>query len=488
MGILDKQFDVVTGYHLFVDMPTGGGNTTVNTAAAANQNTVVLAAATNFAVGDDIRIGSGEDAELHRIAALVTNTVTTERPLLFAHPVGDPVVEMASLDLGVPEADGVRFNCSVESTDVFSAIQKLAYGTLIGYGDLVVSGRYLAVTADIIALALGLPRSAVIGNGTAAAQTGLVGPRLFTSDGVTMGALANACAVVTGTLNDGSRVKATFNGLSFNPTVFTTTFSRGALAAVPFSALAASAAFDFNNAAFSPANVISTFASSNADLFAEISSVNELADSGTATTLSAGVAAGAYTATCASASGILAGDWVRIGTGANAEYHLVHSVTTNTLNLRTQVLRAQPSGSAVVKQTVTDVGGVEGGFTIATPGQVTPQRSETRRLSLKYKTGNISAQLSFNATGVTPENLQRSFGIAAGAMAGNVLPITSNTIARAPNRTFLFLGLTQGGRTIGMCGWNGTCQATGELNMTQAAALTIPIAYKPQVLQVFVNQ
>jgi hypothetical protein len=488
MGILDKQFDVVTGYHLFIDTPTGGGNTTVNTAAAAGQNTVVLASATNFAVGDDIRIGSGEDAELHRIATLVTNTVTTERPLLFPHPVGDPVVEMSALDLGVPEADGVRFNCSVESTDVFSAIQKLAYGTLIGYGDLTMSGRYMAVTADIIALALGLPRSSVLGNGTAAAQTGAVGPRLFTTDGVAMGALANACAVVTGTLNDGSRVKGTFNGLSFNPTVFTTTFSRGSLATVPFSALAASAAFDFTNTAFSPANVISTFASSNADLFAEITSVNELSDAGTATTLSAGVAAGVYSVTCASAAGFAAGDWVRVGTGANAEYHLVHAVATNTLNLRTQVLRAQASGTAVVKQVVTDVGGIDGGFTLATPGQVTPQRSETRRLSLKYRTGNIGAQLSFNATGVTPENLQRAFGIAASAYAGSVLPITSNTVARALNRTFLFLGLTQGGRTISICGWNGTCQPTGELNMTQASALTIPIAYKPNVLQVLVNQ
>jgi hypothetical protein len=482
MGILDKQFDVVTGFHLFVDTPAGG-NTTLSAPALAGATTLALTSATNFAIGDDIRVGSGEDAELCRITNLVTLTATLAKPLLFAHPAADPVVEQSALDLGVPEADGARFNCQVENTDVFSALQKLAYGTLVGYGDLTVSWRYMAITADVIAAALGLPRSNVLGNGTAAAQTGTAGPRLFTTDGTTLGAAANFSVVITGTLNDGSNVKATFNGLSFNPTVFTTTFSRGQLATVPVAALAASAAFDFTNVTFTPANVINTFASTNADLFAEIVAVAQLTDSGTATTLNGAVAAGAYSAVVASAAGIVAGDWVRVGN----EFHLVHGVVTNTLSFRTQVQRAQATGVAVVKQNVTDVGGIDGGFTIATPGQVTPQRSETRRLSLKYRTGNISAQLNFNATGVTPENLQRAFGIAPAAYASSVLPITSATIAKNLSGTFVFTGLTQGGRSVTICGWNGTCQPNGELNMTQASALTVPIAYKPQALQVFVN-
>lgn len=483
MGILDKQFDVVTGFHLLIDTPSGGGSTTLTAAAAAGATTLALTAATNFAIGDDIRVGTGEDAELCRISNLVSLNATLAKPLLNDHPVGDAVVECSALNLGVPEADGARFSCNVESQDVFSALQKLAYGALTGYGDLVVSWRYMAITTDIIALALGLPRSAVIGDGTAAAQSGSAGPRLLTSNGSTMGALVNAFAVITGTLSDGSNVKATFNALSFNPTTFTTTLSRGQLATAPCSALAASAAFDFTNSTFTPANVINTFASSNGDLFSEIVSVSELTDSGTSNTTASQVAALAYAIPLTSATGFAAGDWVKV----NGEFHLVHGLTSNTLNLRTQVQAVIPSGTTVTKQTITDVGGVDGGFTLATPGQVTPQRSETRRLSLKYRTGNIAAQLSFNATGVTPENLQRAFGIPASAYANSVLPFTSNTVAKAGTRTFVFRGLVQSGKSVTICGWNGACQPNGELTMTQAAALTVPIAYKPQVLQIFAN-
>ncbi len=487
MGILDKNFDVVTGFHLFIDSPAGGGSTTITTAVAAAVTSFTLTSPTLFAIGDDVRLGSGETAELVRIQGLAGAVVTTAKPLMFDHPALDVCVEQSALNLGVPEADGCKFNLSVESTDVFSAIQKLAYGTLIGYGDLTVSWRFMTITADVMALALGLPRAAVVGDGTAAAQTGTVGPRLFTTDGVTMGGLLNCAAVITGTLNDGTALKVTFNGLSFNPTTFTTTFSRGQLAAVPVQALATSAAFDFTNTAFLPANVVSTFASSKADLFSEIVGVAQLTDSGTATTTTAGMSAGAFVIPVTSATGIVAGDYVRLGTGDAAEYHLVHSVVSLNLNLRTQVLRAQASGVALVKQTVRDVGGIDGGFTISTPGQVSVQRSETSRLSLKNKVGNIATQMAFNATNVTPENLQMAFGLPSSAFAANVMNFTGRTVGAALSGTLLFRGLTQGGRSISIVGWNGTCQPNGELTMTQAANLLVPIAYKPAVLQAWVN-
>lgn len=160
MGILDKQFDVVTGFHLFIDSPSGGGSTTITSAAAAGTSTLALTAATNFAIGDDIRVGTGEDAELCRISNLVSTTATLAKPLLNDHPIGDAVVECSALNLGAPEADGARFGCTVESQDVFSALQKLAYGALTGYGDLTVSWRYMAITTDVLAIALGLPRAA----------------------------------------------------------------------------------------------------------------------------------------------------------------------------------------------------------------------------------------------------------------------------------------------------------------------------------------
>lgn len=483
MAILDKYFDVVTGFHLMIDLPTGGGSTTLSAAATKGSTTLALTAATNFAIGDDIRVGSGEKYELVRIQNLVSTTVTTAKPLLFDHPSAEPVVKQGSLQAGVPEADGVRFAVNVESTDVFNALQRLGWGVIRGYGDLTLAWRFMAFTADALAIALGIPRTEVFGDGTAAAQTGTVGPRLFTSDGVNMAAAINYAAVVTGKLNDGSHVKMTFHALSFDPTAVTFTLSRGQPTLIPCRTMAPSASIDFTNSLFVPANLLNAQEYTPGDQFEEILSVSEFSDSGTTTTTSGSTAAGAYSVTVASATGIVAGDWVRVG----REFHLVHGVVSNTLNLRTRVLRTITASTAVVKQTITDCGGLDGGFTTAVSGSMSTRRSETHALSLGYRAGNLATQFSFNGTNLTPENMQRWLGLPASAYNSSVMAVTAATLGKASVRTLLFTGLTQSGKFITACGWNGKAVTTGEVVMTQAADFTVPIAYKPEVLQLFVN-
>lgn len=487
MGVLDKNFDTVLGHFLMVDTPSGGGSTVLTAAAAAGSSSLVLTSATGFAIGDDIRVGSGEIVELFRISNLVSLTVTLDKPLDFDHAVGDVVVEQSALDLGTPEADGTKLNLSTELTDTFNEIQRLAFGTIKGYSDLGVSWRYMTLSTDILAVALGLARANVIGDGTAAIQTGTVGPRLLTTDGSNLSTLLNANLVVTGRLNDGTLCRAICQGMSFDPTVMSTVFSRGQLATVPVSALVTSIKLDFNNTAWTPANTVTTYQTSNADQFSEIVSVVELADSGTSSTSTGAISAGAFSFTLASASGFAADDIVAVGTGATREYHYVHSVVTNTLNLRTQVLRAQSSGVTVTKQTKTDVGGIDGGFTFATPGQVTKMRSETSAVSLKNRVGNIAAQMSFNATNLSAETLQRAFGIPSSAYANGILPIKSTTIGKSSTKSFWFKGLTQGLKNLNILCWNGTCQPNGELTLSQAANFTAPIAYKPNGFSIFVN-
>lgn len=482
MGALDKTFDTLTGLHLMMDMPSGGGNTTLSALAAKGATSFGLTAATNFAIGDDIRVGSGETLEIVRISNLVSTTVTPAKPLKFDHASGEAVVEQASISLGVPEADGVKLNIPAELQDRFSAIQRSAYGTLVGYVDLGISWQFMAVTADVFAYALGLPRSSILGDGTAAIQTGTVGPRLFTTDGLTVGALANTSVIATGTLQDGSYVRAEMYNVSFDPTGLSTTFSRGQPANVPVKLLASSGAFDFTNAAYTPANVITTFASSNADLFSEITNVAVLTDSGTATTLTSGASAGAFSVDVTSASGFTANGWVRIG----REWHLIHSVVSNTLNFRTQIKDAQANGSAIVFQTVTQVAGLTGGFTLSYSGTVTQQRSEYSRTTLRSRVSNAAPLFTFKTNALKPELLQLALGIPASAYANNVLPL-GGSIASSLRATLLFTGLTQGGKNITMCGWDGAAQVNTELNMTQAAELQATIAYKPTVFQLFVN-
>lgn len=482
MGVLDKAFDTLTGLHLMMDTPSGGGNTTLSAVAAAGASSFGLTAATNFAIGDDIRVGSGETLEIVRISNLVSTTVTPAKPLQFDHASGEPVVEQSAISLGVPEADGVKLAIPAESSDVFSAIQRTAYGTLVGYVDLGMSWRFMAITADILAYALGLPRSAVLGDGTAAAQTGTVGPRLFTTDGLTIGALVNTSVIATGTLQDGSVVKATMQNVSLDPTGLSTTFSRGQLATVPVKMSASSGTFDFTNAAFTPANSITTFGSTAADLFSEITNVAQLVDSGTTNTLNGVVAAGAYSVTLTSATGFVANSWIRI----NNEYHLIHGVSSNTLNLRTQVQGGFSNGATVTLQVVTPIAGVTGGFALSVSGTATAQRSEQSRVTLRTRISNAKVQFAFKTNNLKPEILQLALGMPASAYANSVLPL-GNKIATSLRATLLFTGLTQGGKTITLCGWYGAAQINTELNLTQAAEMQVSIAYNATFLQAFVN-
>lgn len=486
MGVLDKRFNTLLGLHVFVDTPSGGGSTTISAAAAAGASTLVLTSATNFAIGDDIRVGTGETSELVRISNLVTLTVTTAKPLKFDHPVAEPVVEQSAISLGTPEADGFRLRFNGETTDVFAATQRLPYGTLTGFVDLGASWRYPVVTADVLALAFGIPRANIIGNGTAAAQSGTVGPRLWTTDGTLFGTITNVNIVATGQLQDGTYLKVDLYNVTFDPTAVTTTFARGQLATVPVRVLASSGAIDDTNTLFTPANTVQTFASSKGDIFSEITAVETLTDSGTATTTTATIAAGAYVIPVTSATGIVAGDYLRLGVGDAAEYHLVHSVVSLNLNLRTQVLRAHASGVAVVKSTRTALSVAQGGFTFGTSGSVETQRSETFRTSLAYRSSNIAVTLSCNLDAITALNYALALGIPTAQYANNVLPLGAQ-IGKATAVTLLFRGLTQDGKTASICGWNGTVNIGGETQFTQAAAAQIPVSFKASVLQTYVN-
>ncbi len=486
MGVLDKRFNTLVALHVFVDTPTGGGSTTLTAAAAAGTSTLSLTSATNFAIGDDIRVGTGETMELVRILNLVTTTVTTAKPLKFDHPIAEPIVEQSAINLGVPEADGFRLRYNGETTDVFAATQRLPYGVLTGYVDLGATWRYEVITADTLAIAFGLPRANVIGDGTAVQQTGTVGPRLFTTDGSIFGGITNVNVVATGQLQDGSYLKIDLYNVSFDPTAVTSTFARGQLATVPVRVLASSGAIDDTNTLFTPSNIIQTFASSKADIFSEITAVQTLTDSGTSTTTTASVAAGLYQIPVTSATGITAGSWIRIGSGDLAEYHLVHGVVSLNVQLRTQTLRAQASGVAVVLQTRTTLSVAQGGFTFAASGSVETQRSENFRTSLAYRASNVSIALSCNLDAITALNYALALGIPTAQYANNVLPLGAQ-IGKATGVNLLFTGLTQGGKTVSICGWNATVNIGGETQFTQAAAAQIPVSVKPSVLQAFVN-
>jgi hypothetical protein len=486
MGLLDKKFNVLTALYVFLDKASAPASTTLSVTAAKGAATFTVTSPTGITSGKDIRVGSGETLELVRVDSVAGSVVTAVKPLQYAHASGEAVVEQEALNLGVPEADGFRIRYAGETTDIFSAVSRLAFGVLTGYVDLGASWRWPFVTTDAVAMALGIPRANVIGSGTAAQQTGTAGPRMFTTDGALFGTLQNCIVVATGTMNDGSHVKIDLWNVTFDPTAMSIQIARGQLTTVPCRTLASGGAIDFSAGAFTPASVVQTFAGSKADIPSEIQNVQTLVDSGTATTTTAIVAAGAYQIPVTSATGIVAGSIIRVGAGDNAELHIVHGIATLNVQLRTQVLRAHASGVAVVVQTPSELGIAQGGVTFALSGTVETQRSETRRVSLGYRSGSVAATLSCNLDAIKPETFYLAAGVPASEYANDVLPL-GNSIASAAPIGVIMRGLTQGGKTFTLVGWNSALVVNGETQFTQAATALAPVSFKPSALQWLVN-
>lgn len=72
------------------------GDSTLDGAHAAGVTTIAVASATNFAVGDPIKIDTGSVAEWRTITAIATNDLSFRDPLLFDHLTGVDVVEAVS--------------------------------------------------------------------------------------------------------------------------------------------------------------------------------------------------------------------------------------------------------------------------------------------------------------------------------------------------------------------------------------------------------
>jgi hypothetical protein len=72
---------------------SGAGSTTVATASVVGARTLSLTAATGFAVGDFVKIGTGATVELRQITAIASNDVSFRDPLLFAHAAAEAAVE-----------------------------------------------------------------------------------------------------------------------------------------------------------------------------------------------------------------------------------------------------------------------------------------------------------------------------------------------------------------------------------------------------------
>jgi hypothetical protein len=275
----------LTGALLCRDMTAGGGNSTITADAAAGATVITLALATNFTVGDTVRIGSGSKTELAVLAAgAVSPIFNLVEPLGRAHTAGEPVVEQAAYDLGDITDSGVDITPSRESSDVNVATKRLVYQVLLGYGDLEAALTLPGLTMENLAFALGIPLASILGNGAS-----FVTPKALVTDLNDISDEVNASLIATGVLMDGTPIRAELWGIDPDYTGLSINLRRGTLAGVPCRYIATAGGRISSNASSYVANT--TYRAGKGKVFDGLTEVGVFADETAGTPANTTVAA-----------------------------------------------------------------------------------------------------------------------------------------------------------------------------------------------------
>jgi hypothetical protein len=469
-----KQLSTV---YLVRDLGAGGGSTTINGAGAAKGQAVVPVAATaNLTAGDTVRIGAGEELELGVISSVSAGvSITLADNLTYDHAVGEAVVEQVAYDLGDVTDGGVTTNAAAQTTDVATANRRLVYTVLNGNVDLTAEFALPGFTPFALAVACGLPLSAISGTGTASA------PLSLATDGSDFGAEQNQSLIVIGLTQDGSAVRVELWGVDFDYTGISVQLRRGQLASVPVKAVAAAGGVVTTNASAYVANTSQR--PGKGKVFDALAEVGLFADATTgplATTSTAPVAAGATVVPFTAVTNLVAGDWVKVASGETVEFHRVESIATLNVTFKTKLLRAQASGVALVRQQLVSFGGVhEDGATLSVGGSVEPIRLANKRMSAGLKLGSATTALAFGVVDLTLANFARALGIPQSAIASNRLPIGAN-IGTATVEGLYVRGVQQDGATVWVNVW-GCAQDVSAfaLALAQTGVARLPISLKP---------
>lgn len=436
MAIKDTFIRRPTQFVAFRDN-TGGTplSSTSTTALAIGVTSITLASGTNAKVGP-IRINSGEDIELAYITVVVGAVITLARATRRAHPISVVVVEQVAEDIGDVDGD-VTITMTKQSTDQFSAMRFLAFTQLQGNVTGSLAAKVLGTTLENFALCAGIPRANIIGAGTSIAA-----PKVLTTDFSDVDSVNNLSLALVNKRQDGTFTVFEAWGVNMDYTQVSIQLARAQNGAVPMKAMIIGAMAEFDGA---PAfTALQTYRAAKGKTFKELSSIGVVSDAAvTATSVATAAVAGATTLLLADASAIVAGDWVNVGLDDQSEIHWVLSKATNTLALKTPLLRAQAVGVRVIKAQRVAFGAVaQGGGTFAIGGSTTPLIVENRTLPIGMQPQNAQASFSYNVMDLQLTSIARALGIPQANIAAGGL-LLSEALLSAGIQGIYLEGITQ---------------------------------------------
>ena len=164
-----ELFKALTQFGMMDDSTGSPVSTTLSAAEAVGQTAIGVAAITNGAAGDYVRIGDDANYEVAQIEATASGpTFTMKSGIAYAHDAGEAVVELTRTDLGDLSDDGV-------SVEPVGDRERIDFATQRHYGDYNIRHTDFSVTVNLENLSpenmgtvMGIPDTNVTGAGTTA--------------------------------------------------------------------------------------------------------------------------------------------------------------------------------------------------------------------------------------------------------------------------------------------------------------------------------
>lgn len=158
-----KVLQSLTEVGFFTPLGASPLNSTVATAtAAAGQKTLELAAVTNGATGDLVKINTQNLAEYHEISSVSAPNIVLRTNLLRDQPVGTPVVEYTRVPFAGVGEDGCTLDIGGETTPIRTATSRTSLGRRPGPAAITFKFTSIEMTPSQIAYALGIAQSLIV--------------------------------------------------------------------------------------------------------------------------------------------------------------------------------------------------------------------------------------------------------------------------------------------------------------------------------------
>ena len=399
MSIKGKFLKRPSGLILFRDKPAGAA-TTITAAAAAGAATITVASATGVTAGKSFRVGGDEDIERVEVASVAALVVTLVKPLLRAHASGEAAVEQNGYQIGAIKG-GVKTTHTKETTDEFNGMSRLVFAKLDGFQSFGVEFMLQGYTLPNLCFALGIPLTRLFGAGTSIAAPINMATDLNDSDSE-----SNVCVVASYQLQDGTTIVEEFWGCSADYSALSLQLAFGQAGSIPVKLNVYGGGAQSDVAI--TATPLTTYRATKAKVFGKLSAVGLFLSAGAGSTVGTAAAADATTLLVVDGTPFTAGSWIGIATDDTFEAHWLASKATNTLTLKTNLLRTQAIGVSVIPLTQLPFASLtRDGATFSVGGSSEPLQIGTRDLPIGTQPGPAEASMTLRLQELT--NVARAY-------------------------------------------------------------------------------